>query len=102
MKWVWNQGKDMALNLAHIEYISITEGIEQSFVVEAWVETDPCTLKSFNTLQAAQEFVSDITGAISGGSPETTVQWIPSRRRSKGGSKNESKRKPHSPGPVLG
>jgi hypothetical protein len=67
MKWVWNQGKDMALNLAHIEYISITEGIEQSFVVEAWVETDPCTLKSFNTPQAAQEFIRNICGGVANG-----------------------------------
>jgi hypothetical protein len=66
MKWVWNEDKTGAVNLDHVESI-VMEQDEKFILVKTWGENGSYTLGAFNTLQAAQEFISNLTGAVNGG-----------------------------------
>jgi len=69
MKWVWNQEKDKTVDIATGNILDINEYIEGSFGVRfVPILNEECTpLIEFRSKQAAQEFITNLTGAVNGG-----------------------------------
>lgn len=72
MKWVWNQDKTKTLDIATGHVLAIIQTTEPTFRVR--FDTSHIGgrifLRTFPTLQAAQEFISNLTGAVNGGKHE--------------------------------
>jgi hypothetical protein len=68
MKWVWNQHKDRAVDIMTGNVLAIWEYAEIFGVRFEPICNGECVpLAEFDTLQAAQEFISNLTGAVKGG-----------------------------------
>lgn len=71
MKWVWSKEKRQAINLNQADCLFIFEDSFKAYDVECEMNKGESHvhLGSFPSLQAAQEFISNLTGAVNGGQP---------------------------------
>jgi hypothetical protein len=70
MKWVWDSEKHIAINLENVNSIIIEPHLritKQPSLVEAHTDEETYILGYFDSEQAAQKFISNLTGAANGG-----------------------------------
>jgi len=74
MKWVWSEDKAKALDITTGNILLIQgQVIINSLHYTVWFQANNpqrlnTHINTFDTLQAAQEFITNLTGAVNGGS----------------------------------